>query len=135
MKLHRMRHHSATRDFKCSYSQCSMSFKSSVDLKRHLSNWHEERNLPCDHPGCDQKYANSSALTQHKRTVHSTRSLVCSTLNCSYRTSIAANLRSHMIVHEDGNEKILCSMEGCGYKGQTLPVSFVLQVVFKAGLS
>ena len=53
LKIH-MRRHSAERDFKCNYPQCTGSFKLSSYLKRHLSNLHGAPKIQCDRPGYGQ---------------------------------------------------------------------------------
>lgn len=90
--------HSNTKDFHCSYANCTASFATKQHLQRHEKG-HVSPNVKCDYPGCAAEFPKRFQLRWH-RASHEKGSHVCSECSTSFDSLPA--LEKHMSrVHDN----------------------------------
>uniref|UniRef100_A0A0K8UH04 Zinc finger protein weckle n=1 Tax=Bactrocera latifrons TaxID=174628 RepID=A0A0K8UH04_BACLA len=113
----RKKHGVETPSSSISCPQCSRTFKSKFNLKRHVKIHRpvaEKKIYPC--PQCDRKFQTKECVLRHIKFVHEDiRSFICE--ECGECTRTEATLREHMLIHTD-NTPFECEICSKGFKNR-----------------
>ena len=93
---------------------CSINFVSSIELREHVLNEHEEGLSKCSE--CNKSFLTSERLKKHREMCHpavTMSHLSYSCPQCPYQASFPSALKQHLLKHD---EKLIftCDWEGCG---------------------
>lgn len=107
----------------CPYADCETVFSFSSQLKKHLTNKHNEdaQLRVCDivNPNtqivCGKSFKSRDSFNQHKRQAHGEKKFRCDTLNVDGSTCIqtfttSAALSQHKVIHNVNVQKVRCEM-------------------------
>ena len=97
LSFHKMVVHSHIRPFVCQRSDCNKSFRTKLNLIRHIKTHSSVRNFKCDK--CDKKFKTREQLLDHKSVHSSLRPFVYPKSDCNKRFKTKRHLNRHNKKH------------------------------------
>ncbi|GBG28980.1 Zinc finger protein 42-like [Hondaea fermentalgiana] len=99
------------RPFKCTFPNCTKSFKEKKVLRKHLLT-HQPKRFHCAYPGCHKSFYERAKLKRHNLVHTGEKNFVCTFEGCNKRFALKANLQTHFRVHS-GDRPYPCLFKGC----------------------